>query len=189
MTRHFARSLVACVLASAAAVPAFAADLTGQAVDVQWLFGTPPAVIADRNVTVGAGPEISCAGNSTGPDLCSFFVDGATIDIGADTIKLTIDSGTAFWGASQFNGYMFSNLAAGGAWSGYALSTDFAGVDDSLVTFTPDSLSINMQGIHPVAGQSFTLTLLTAPVPEPTNVALLLAGLGALAGIARRKRA
>ncbi len=45
-----------------------------------------------------------------------------------------------------------------------------------------------MQGIQPVAGQSFTITLTTA-VPEPTGAALLLAGLGALGLIVRRRHA
>ena len=189
MNHSLTRTLAACALA-AAAVPAFAAnDLTGQSIDVDWIFGTPPAVIASRTVNVGAGPEVVCGGNSAGPDLCAFFVDGATIDLGANTLKLTIDSGTAYWGASQFNGYMFSNLSSGGPWTGYSLTSDFAGVDNSLVTFTGDTLSINMQTIQPVAGESFTITLLTSSVPEPGNLALLLAGLGGMACIARRRLA
>ncbi|MEO5689121.1 MAG: PEP-CTERM sorting domain-containing protein [Burkholderiaceae bacterium] len=188
MIRSTTRALAICALA-AATLPAFAAnDLTGQSVNVDWLFGSTPASIAQRVVTVGAGPEIQCAGGTVGPDLCSYFVDGATIDIGTNTLKLTIDSGTSFWSSSTFNGYEFSNLSSGGPWTGYSLSTDFAGVDTSLVTFTPDAVWINMQGIQPAAGESFTITLLSA-VPEPTSPALLLGGLGALACVARRRRA
>lgn len=188
MKTSLTRALAVCAFAAATAAPAFAADLTGQSINVDWIFGTTPVSIAERTVSVGAAPEIQCAGNAVGPDLCAYFVDGATIDIGANTLKLTIDSGTAYWGASTFNGYEFSNLSAGGPWTGYSLSTDFAGVDSSLVTFTSDAVWINMQGIQPAAGQSFTITLLSA-VPEPTSPALFLAGLGALACIARRRRA
>jgi len=190
MTSQITRSLTACTLALAAAAPAFAAnDLTGTSVDVSWLFPDTATVYQSRDVTVGSGPEVVCAGSNAGSDLCQGFVDGASIDVGAQTLSLSIDSGTSSWTAAGFNGYEFSNLSAGGAWTGYTLATSFAGLDASRVTFTPDAVWVNMQGIAPVAGQSFTITLLTSAVPEPGNVALLLAGLGALACTAIRRRA
>ncbi len=189
MQHSIPRALAVCAFAAVAVSPAFAAnDLTGQSIAVNWDFGATPVSIAERTVTVGAGPEIQCAGGGVGPDLCAFFVDGATIDLGANTLALSIDSGTSYWNPAGFNGYEFSNLSSGGPWTGYTLSTTFAGLDASRITFSPDALWVNMQDIHPVAGQSFTITL-TSAVPEPGNLALLFAGLGALACSAMRRRA
>jgi len=190
MQRSLTRAVAVCVLASATALPAFAAnDLTGHSVGIDWLFGAPPVSVGARIVTVGAGPEVQCPANHGGTDLCVQFIDAATFDLGSNTLKLAIDSGTASWNASGFNGYEFSNLASGGAWTGYTLSTDFTGLDASRITFTPDAVWVDMQGIAPQPSQSFTITLTAAPVPEPADTALLLAGLGVLATLARRRRA
>jgi PEP-CTERM motif len=184
------RAICAAALALGAAAPALAAgDLTGKTVDVKWLFGDPAASIAERSFTVGSGVELTCAGGTVGPDLCQYFLDGATIDVSATDLRLTITSGSSYWGASAFNGYLFSGLAAGGSWLGYTLDTTFAGLDASRIAFTPDSISVNMQSIQPVAGQYFDLHLdAVAPVPEPESYALLLAGLGVMGLIARRRR-
>ena len=189
MTRSIARAFTICALASAAAAPALAAnDLTGTSVGVTWLFPDLSTTFATQNVTVGAGPEIQCAGSEAGTGLCTGFVDAASIDIGAQTLSLTIDSGTVPWTSSAFNGYEFSGLSAGGAWTGYTLTTTFAGLDASRITFTPDAVWVDMEGITPAAGESFAITLDAAPVPEPTSPALLLGGLGAIAWMARRRR-
>ncbi len=190
MTNSFTRALAVCALAAASAAPALAAsDLTGKTVNVDWQFPDASTNFATDSVVVGPGPEIQCAGGEVGTGLCAGFVDAATIDLGANTLSLSIDSGTASWTGATFNGYEFSNLSAGGTWSGYSLATTFAGLTSADVTFTPDAVSVNMQGIVPTAGESFTITLIPSAVPEPDSLALMLAGVGALASIARRRRA
>ena len=190
MTRSLIRAFAASALAAAAAFPALAADdLTGKTVGVDWKFPDISTNYASDSVVVGSGPEIQCAGNDAGTNLCTGFVDGATIDIGATTLGLSIDSGTAAWSTGTFNGYEFSNLSAGGPWGGYTLATTFDGLDASRITFTPDAVWVNMEGISPVAGESLTITLTPSAVPEPAGPAMLFAGLSVLGMVARRRRA
>jgi hypothetical protein len=186
--QSLARALGACLVAAGAASPALAADLTGKTVDIGWGYPNTSTLFASNSVVVGPGPEIVCAGGGAGSGLCTGFIDAAHIDIGADTLSLTIDQGSVPWSGAAFNGYEFTGLSAGGAWSGYSLSTDFAGLDSSRISFTPDAVFVNMQGITPATGESFTITLQTAAVPEPANAAMLLAGVAALGGLLRRRQ-
>ena len=171
---------------TAIANPAQAADLTGTNVDVTWLFPDASTIYATQTFAVGPGVELTCPGGGVGGGLCSGFVDSSTIDLGVDTLALAITGGTAPWSGAAFNGYEFSGLSAGGLWSGYSLTTNFAGLDASRISFTPDAVRVNMQGIAPSQGQSFTITLLSAAVPEPATWAMMLVGFGAV-GVSMRR--
>jgi len=68
------------------------------------------------------------------------------------------------------------------------------GFDDGGLLFNAGSLEVNLYGsnggfISLTNGTQTSVSFMAVPVPEPTSVAMLLAGLGALGFASRRKRA
>lgn len=171
------------------AAPAFAASLDGQPITIDWWFPTTSDLFASKTVVAGDGAGLSCDGYGLDSGVCAAFPGPASVGVDDRTISLMVFSSGYGFAPFGFNGLEFSGLAAGGHWTGYELVTDFAGMDSSRITFTPDALWVDMAAIHPAAGQSFTITLLTSDVPEPPIATLLLAGVGlGLAAAATRRR-
>ncbi|WP_293382798.1 PEPxxWA-CTERM sorting domain-containing protein [Phenylobacterium sp.] len=180
---------IAAAVALGALSAAHAADLAGAEVTVNWLYPDTATTFETQSFTVGPGPELTCPGGAVGGGLCGGFQDSSVVDIGANTLSLTITGGDDVWNPAGFNGYEFSGLSAGGPWSGYTLSTDFSGLDASRITFTPDAVFVNMEGIAPTAGESFTISLdAGGPVPEPASWALMILGFGMAGATVRRLR-
>lgn len=163
------------------------ASLIGQNITADWLFPNNATVYATQTVTVGAGPEIVCAGGGVGTGLCTGFIVGASIDIGADSITLDVNSGNNSWTANAFNGYRFSDLSLGGTWTSDTLSTNMAGLDASRISFDGSALYVNMQGLPANAGDYFTITLNSGTVPEPSTVSLFGLSIAGLAFMRKRK--
>ena len=178
-TRNTFLAVTALLLAPIAAN----AGLIGQDITVDWLFPDTSSEFASDTVTVGAGAEISCPGSFS---LCSGFGVGADIDLGDDSISLFVTSGSSRWNSTSFNGYRFSDLSLGGAWSSYVLTTNFTGLDATRISFDGTALLVNMAGLAANEGDYFTFTL--ASVPEPGTLALLGLGLVGM-GYARRRKA
>lgn len=181
--------LVAGAVALIAATPASAQSLNGKTVGITWLFPDSSTSYTSRNVVVGPGAEVTCAGGNVGPDLCQGFVVGSQFDLGSNTLGYLTTSGSSSWNPASFNGYSFGGLSAGGVWTGFSLSTTIAGLDASRVTFTPDKVFINMQGLPALEGQGFTITLLSSAVPEPATWAIMTIGFGAIGFAMRRRKA
>jgi hypothetical protein len=153
----------------------------------------PDAATVYAADTMAVGTSLSCPSASP---LCTYFVQAATITITGSTITVNEDCCTAFTGAA-FNGYSFSGLTFddGGSLSNVTLtSSEIDPLDISNVTFTADSVFINLQGADLGGANAepgiFTLTLTdsAAAVPEPGTFALLGISLVGVATMIRRRR-
>jgi hypothetical protein len=90
---------------------------------------------------------------------------------------------------NPFNGYVFTDLNLGSPITGIAFSqTGYTGFTASDVTFTANSVSVNLQGTSAEIDASWLITLETGDVPEPHTMALLAIGLSGIAVISRIRR-
>lgn len=118
------------------------------------------------------------------------FVALANIDGNFEqTFKLTgfgfgVFDGAAFDSNGYFVGYDFDPLATDQTFlakSGYTLGGESRDFLDSGIYY------IEIQGLVTVAGGGFSGEINTTPIPEPGNALLLLAGLGLMGTLVRRR--
>ena len=107
-------------------------------------------------------------------DICSGPVQGESegfIDIEADSLTLGVGLGgsveTWFFPSEAFAGYIFSGLDLGGPITGVGITTDIAGLDLSGVSFTTNSVSVNLASLLVYPGEFFTVTLEISPQEVP----------------------
>ena len=84
----------------------------------------------------------------------------------------------------QVNGMTVQDLDPAGTILGVTLTTDIFGLDMTRVTFTDNSVSIDLGGLALGTSASFTLDLQT--IPEPTALLPIVAAIGALGWTRRR---
>lgn len=182
MCAKFVFSRTVGILAAAliiGATPAANASLIGDTVTVtnEFPLGT---VTNTQLVVVTPGNEALSLGGA------------AFVDINAASIEIIWTRGVATRNGI-FNGYVFSDLdwlPDAGSIVGVSLNTNIAGITLSDITFTTDSVAINVEGTSRTS-DSFLDVLLTTThgnrIPEPSTVLLFGIGLAGL-GLARRKR-
>lgn len=174
------RNTLAAMLVGLASASA-QASLVGDTVTFSTYFPTDGTVSSTQDFVVGAG--IECSGCPSG----GFVLSGQTLDIGGDYIEFISSFSTAFSGPDAIFEFTGLDFAGGDSLSGFALTTDFASVTAGAVSFTGDSIRIDIgdSGV----GTRWRLDLRTTAA-VPVSGTLGLVGL-ALAGaaLAGRRRA
>lgn len=131
-------------------------------------------------ISVGAGTEVQCSGAGNGnSNICSFltapdqFIDFDDFTITYSYLQTT---GEGYFNAVDPNGFEFLDLNPGGDIVDVILTTTMTGLDASRLTFTGNSIHLNMYDLPLGETDMFSLRIVTNPEPS----AGLLAGVGAL---------
>lgn len=178
----------------AAAPSAFGGFIGLTGVVVDYRYPNLSTTLATDTVSVGPGVEITCP---TDPfSLCGVALTASrqTLDIGDWTIRYdyvdTVGNSPFHPGfsAGTFGGLVFSNLDVGGSGiTGLTLATNMPGLDASRVSFTTDSVSVNLQSLDLFSNTYFELTASSSDMPEPSGLVLLGTGVGGLLLLRRRR--
>ncbi|HEX4739824.1 MAG TPA: PEPxxWA-CTERM sorting domain-containing protein [Caulobacteraceae bacterium] len=171
--------LTTALAASLAAGSAFAAGFTGDTVDGAYHFPDTSTVVLD-------------GGGAVAPT--SFFfstgLPNTTATVGATQITLSFDAGGGTFNPASFSGVVITDLTEADI-TGVTLdpSTSVPGFTASDLSFTSDSVSLNLQGLGvPSANDIVVADVSFGGVPEPASWALMLLGVGAVGGALRLSR-
>lgn len=145
-----------------------------------------------NSLAVVAGNEITCPTGTFA--MCTALTAATqTVDVGDNYLAYDFTSTTG--NPSGFNNVMpsyfvFEDLQAGGAITGFALSTNIVGLVASRVSFNAGSVYVDMHDLPLGFAGSFRIDLSTAQgLPEPGSLMLAFGALGlvGLLGAARRR--
>ncbi|MEZ5351452.1 MAG: VPLPA-CTERM sorting domain-containing protein [Bryobacteraceae bacterium] len=170
------------------------AGLVGDTVTVETHFPNLATTTESQNFVVAdPGVEVSCP---AAPCANILVIPGATIDFTSNAILFTLNLQSGLGTVrdpDDFNGYVFLSLDLGSPITGIVFNqTGFTGLDSSDVSFTANSVSINLQDTQTGVSASWSIDLITgsrtSPVPEPSAAMLLGAGLGGLAAVRRFRK-
>lgn len=180
-------SVSAFALCAMMVAPLAHAGLIGS-VGIDYLYPNSSTVALSDTITVGG--SLDCPGASP---ICTTYDPSATQVFGVGTTSITYSdtSDPNFYNTASFNGLEFTDLtfADSGTLSSFTLTGNtVAGLSSSDVSFTGNSIEVNLEGL--AADGTFTLNLSETPatVPEPGSMALMATALAGLAVLVRRRR-
>ncbi len=158
-----------------------AALLSGETLNYQYFFpdlSSPYSNAQNGDFVVGPGVEITNV------------VDGAGTLDASDTQITVLFAGDISFSAGTFNGFRLTDalgtIASFASVTINPLTTLGSGFGASNVSFDADHIWVNWASLGFAAGQQLVLDV--SAVPEPETYALMLAGLGCLAFVARRRK-
>ncbi|WP_425038081.1 hypothetical protein [Primorskyibacter sp. S187A] len=195
LSKTCAASVIALACASGAHAATF--DLTGDDITMQRLVEVDGSVLSEvsTDATVSGAVEFDC---NIVPEPCGFGSGGVlfSVDLTATQIIMAYDGApnssigfSQFTGTDTFNGFNFTGLDFGMPITGVAVTgTETTGTP--VVSFTANSVSIDMSGSGISGGGSFIFDIsgTVAPVPLPAALPLAAGGLLALFGLGYRRK-
>lgn len=160
---------------------AFAASLAGDIIDTRWQYNT---FDASASYLVGSGVEDT-----------SWISNAYSIDISEN--RISIDANSGYLGQGKNTIWTFSSLDFGEPITSVALDTNWSNMNDSWVTFGPDSITLTFL-MDANYGPSVDFLYLTlnpgsgytpiASAPVPAAVWFLATAMAGLLAFTRQKR-
>lgn len=186
MRKYLAKLVAASAIAVAATHGASAATLQGDTITVEYLFPNLGTVFGSDTIVAGAGVEIDCPGAS---GACNVLIEPYSLDFGVNTISFQQSGTTNSYATGSFNGWSFTGIDFGSGIAGVSLaSSGIPGLGSGDVSFTADSILIDFSNTTGGVSDPNSWTLTLAAVPLPAAGWMLLAGIGGIAGLKRRKK-
>lgn len=143
---------------------AISATLIGDTVVAEYYYPNQGTVFSSDSFVVGAGVEASCPGTS---GICDTLIEPYTLDFGANTIRFDQTGTNNAYQSTAFNGWVFTDLDFGAGIGDVSLSfSGLPGLSDSDLTFTSDSITLNLANVGNVGDPNYwELTITEVPIP------------------------
>jgi hypothetical protein len=170
------KKLLAIALLAASSPAIAATNFTGTTVSASLLFPNTSTTYAPNT-----GPATATVSGETEFPVGTFSPAFGSIDVGANFFTFFTNQ-SAQYSTADFNGFrldfarpiLSASLAAGNTFSG------------GTVTFSGNSVFLNVSGLNAVDGQFATVNV--SAVPEPATWAMMIGGFGMVGGAMRSAR-